>query len=317
MEVQEYFQGARLKEYLQAYTPFESRRELRKLVDRGLVKVNGLVRPLSFELRAGDRIKVGNPEKEKSRQTPSPEICESGEKIVVLNKPSGQNLGTPVNGFVPELSKWPELKKKWPFTLDSEQGKTGSKVYPLYPVPEEASGVTILVNDESTVRKLRKKMGTETCSLHGTAIVDGQLHDEREISEPVTRSSVETNKKEVDPSGRSSCTRFIPEEQHRNFSFVGIRPQSVVNHQERVHLNWIHHPLSVDRKYGYREELLLSEFKKNYREKPLQEEKPLISRLSLHWESFSLSADGFEEISVDVSQPEDMEIAMKQIRKYA
>lgn len=319
MEVQEYFQGNRLRDYLQAFTPFESKRKLQKLVDRGLVKVNGLVRPLSFQLRAGDKIEIGEGEKpDPESKHPDPEILEVRTDVVVLNKYPGQDFGTPANGYLPDLEEWPHLREEWPFPLASDDDvDQATKVYPVYPVPAGASGIVVLVEDKEKMRSLRKQMGTDEGTLKGWAIVDGQLHDSRQISEPITRSTVRTDQKEVDPSGRSSSTKFVPDEQHRTFSFIHVLPESVVNHQERVHLHWIHHPLSVDSVYGYREELLLSEFKDDYRKKPLQKETPLLSRISLHWRELSMSLEEQEDISVEIPIPEDMQIAAKQIRKYA
>lgn len=69
--------------------------------------------------------------------------------------------------------------------------------------------------------------------------------------------------------------------------------QNGKDHQIRVHLTHIGHPLAVDPIYGSSAGLLLSQFKRGYRPKPDEDERPLINRLTLRGEvAASESLDG-------------------------
>ena len=97
-----------------------------------------------------------------------------------------------------------------------------------------------------------------------------------------------------------------------------LRPLTGRMHQIRVHLSAIGHPLAVDCVYGGAEALYLSDFKPDYRRKESREERPLISRLSLHASRLRLKhpASGCE-IRVEAPPPGDFAASLKQLAKYA
>ena len=94
-------------------------------------------------------------------------------------------------------------------------------------------------------------------------------------------------------------------------------------HQIRVHLREIGFPLAVDRVYGRRNVLRLSDIKRGYRRKPGQVEPALIDRLTLHAlriefpDPASAPRAGQDpgRIRVESPVPRDLERALKQLAK--
>ncbi len=313
LEVESYFDNVPLQEFLHAYVPTESDRYLKKLVDRGLVKVNGQTRPLNFRVKAGDRVEVGQPEREPSEPTyPDPETIWHDEQVAVVEKYPGQKIGTEVAGTVPVNQKLPdEFLASFPLPPNRA-------VYPLFSVPIYASGLVVLVGNESRRNELREQLGTPDCRVVGEAVLDGRMSEERIVEEALIRSSRDPGIRVVDQEGEKKAkTEIRPVEKFRKFTHAEIVPRTAVDHQVRAHSKYIHHPLSVDPEYGYREELMLSEFKEDYREKPFQEERPLIQRLTLHWSEATFPVETeTEPVSLSSERPEDMEITLKQLQNH-
>jgi 23S rRNA pseudouridine955/2504/2580 synthase/23S rRNA pseudouridine1911/1915/1917 synthase len=120
----------------------------------------------------------------------------------------------------------------------------------------------------------------------------------------------------VSKKGKESVTEFSVLESLGNFSLVEASPLTGRTHQIRVHLHAIGHPLAVDPVYGTRKELYLSEIKRKFKHTKDIEEKPLVSRCTLH--SFSLTFPhpvSGNMITVEADLPKDMNALLSQLRK--
>ncbi|HNX59782.1 MAG TPA: RluA family pseudouridine synthase, partial [Spirochaetota bacterium] len=100
------------------------------------------------------------------------------------------------------------------------------------------------------------------------------------------------------------------------FSIVEAKLITGRTHQIRVHFAAIGFPLAVDPMYGKREKLFLSEIKKSINLGKDEEERPLLSRTSLHsWRlSIPHPATG-ELIKVEAEIPKDLNAVINQLRK--
>ena len=75
--------------------------------------------------------------------------------------------------------------------------------------------------------------------------------------------------------------------------------------------------LAIDDEYGSSDPIMLSSFKRKYKEKAGTPEKPLINRLTLHASELTLTLPGKKEkMTFNAPLPKDFEITLKQMRKY-
>ncbi len=87
-------------------------------------------------------------------------------------------------------------------------------------------------------------------------------------------------------------------------------------HQVRVHLQSADYPLAVDPVYGGGEHVLLSEFKSDYRASSRHEERPLLSRLSLHIAQITFVDPATSETTKVCSErPKDIRAALTQLAR--
>lgn len=115
------------------------------------------------------------------------------------------------------------------------------------------------------------------------ALADGQLEDEGAIDEPLALFYTRPGTMKVYRKGKPSSTTFKTLERYEWFNVLEVTLHTGRMHQIRVHLAFIGHPLFIDPVYGRRPNHL-SEWKgRKYRiGKKSHEERPLMSRLSLH-----------------------------------
>ena len=97
---------------------------------------------------------------------------------------------------------------------------------------------------------------------------------------------------------------------------VKAQPRTGRTHQIRVHLASLGHPLAVDPLYGGSERIMLSEIKSGYRPKKGRQEKPLISRLTLHAKSIRLTGLDGQEQFIEADYPKDFRILLSKMEKW-
>jgi 23S rRNA-/tRNA-specific pseudouridylate synthase len=104
-------------------------------------------------------------------------------------------------------------------------------------------------------------------------------------------------------------------ERFKGFTYAEAQPMTGRQHQIRVHCRAVGLPLAVDPLYGNRTELLLSQFKRKFKDYG-RDEKPLIDRLTLHAEQLTVAHPGTgESITFRAELPKDMRALLTQLRK--
>jgi 23S rRNA-/tRNA-specific pseudouridylate synthase len=81
-------------------------------------------------------------------------------------------------------------------------------------------------------------------------------------------------------------------------------------------MQYLGHPLIVDKLYGNREEFFLSEIKHKYRYGKDEDELPLISRQTLHSHQIQLTKPSTnEQLILNASLPKDLKALRNQLAK--
>jgi 23S rRNA pseudouridine955/2504/2580 synthase/23S rRNA pseudouridine1911/1915/1917 synthase len=149
------------------------------------------------------------------------------------------------------------------------------------------------------------------------AVVRGRVaQDEGEVDRSIaqhTRGRMRLR----DRRGKPSQSSYRVLERFRSHTLVEVRPHTGRQHQVRLHMSAIGHPLAVDPLYGGAEALYLSEIKPGYRPKADRPEPPIIDRLTLHALGLELELPDGSPLVVEAPLPKDLERLLRSLRKYA
>ncbi len=170
------------------------------------------------------------------------------EKFVVFDKPSGM-LIHPQNRHT-EYSLIDELKAQ--FGMDANIA---------HRIDQETSGLVLCAKDKKSEVDIKMMFQERDMKKKYLAMVHGELKDELRIDAPLLRYDDEKSALvrmvvKVDPSGKESLTfvkplKYFP---HLNTTLVECSPHTGRQHQIRVHMFHVKHPIVGDPVYGQSEE---------------------------------------------------------------
>ncbi len=235
-----------------------------------------------------------------------PAILYEDESVIIVNKPAGI------------LSIPDRFKLDLPNIRDFL--KSGyEQVYTLHRLDRETSGLMLFARNEEAHRFLSQQFENGAIDKTYRAIVQGCIQDsEGLIDKKISRHPGIPGKMMVSAKGKASRTAFKVLERFRNYSYVEIQLLTGRTHQIRVHFESIGHPLAVDPLYARKSEFFLSEIKgKKYKKPGNREERPLISRCTLHAEKLSFRHPLKKEMMSFIAEtPKDFNALLKQLQKW-
>lgn len=122
----------------------------------------------------------------------------------------------------------------------------------------------------------------------------------------------------INKQGKYALTLYQVTDTFKAFSLVEANIKTGRTHQVRIHLSSIGHPLAVDPVYGKRDALYLSEIKlRNFRTAKLEEERPIMSRLTLHALRLGLEhPETGARVEVESPLPKDFKALLNQLDKW-
>jgi 23S rRNA pseudouridine1911/1915/1917 synthase len=270
----------RIDQYLVDRVPHLSRNGVQKLIEAGLVKVNGRVIKASYKPRDDDRIEMVAPPEPISELIPEPiplDIVYEDEHFLALNKQAdlmvhparGVWHGTLVNGLVYHGQKWSSVNGNWrPGILHRlDRNTTGIM---LVAKSDEAHWRMARQFENRTIRK------TYVAVIHGVPqllgdVIDLPIGRDRHVREKQAVRKVENGGKEAVTKyevqekfeGAPAATAKLIDssfEKDRHFAappagkfaFVKLSPKTGRTHQLRVHMSAIGFPMVGDTMYGGR-----------------------------------------------------------------
>ena len=188
-----------------------------------------------------------------------------------------------------------------------------SKLWAVHTIDPDTTGIVLFA--KSTESHAFLSLQFEQGSVHTTycTLLNGVVRDDEGIIDrPI---HIEGSNAYIDPLGNPAETRFRVIERFKSFTLAEAEPKTGLRHQLRVHFRAIGHPLAIAPKHGGRRSLFLSEFKKRY--KSTGEERPLMSRLSLHAGRITFTDPATQQrVTVESPLPDDFEVTLKQLRKH-
>ena len=193
-------------------------------------------------------------------------------------------------------------------------------IYPLHRLDKETSGVMVYAKTESSHKELSRQFENREIRKEYLTILEGSPeNDEETIDTFLAPSLYEKDKMIVLPKkGKRAITTYRILERFKHFSFGSITINTGRQHQIRVHMKHIGHPLAVDAKYGNRKSLYAFDIKTNkFNKKENKPPKPLISRHSLHAYKITIRHPvNKEKIEFKAELPKDMRATLNQLRKW-
>ena len=127
-------------------------------------------------------------------------------------------------------------------------------------IDQETSGLVLSANNKGSERILKMKFENREMSKRYTALVHGHVSRETYIDEPLLRaqddSALVRMVVKVHETGKASQTNIIPIEYfpELDMTLVEAHPRTGRQHQIRVHLFHVKHPIVGDPIYGQKEE---------------------------------------------------------------
>ncbi len=183
---------------------------------------------------------------------------------------------------------------------------------------KETSGVLIFARTLEAQRRLVRQWEDRAVEKVYLALVSGYVAGDGEIDLPLDLEKVGDKVRVARRRGKTALTRYRVLEHLPGNTLLECRPVTGRTHQIRVHLAAIGHPLTVDPTYGGGEALLLSHYKHRYHLNRRGEERPLISRVTLH--AFQLAFDHpstGQRLRLEAPLPKDYRAALTQLRRLA
>lgn len=195
----------------------------------------------------------------------------------------------------------------------------GAKPLLVHRIDADTSGVIVLALTADCQKALAEQFRTHTVLKEYWALVRGTpLNESGSVDLPIGADPHNKNRMVIRGVDAKKCrTKWVVAERFKGVTLLKVYPVTGRRHQIRVHLKAMGYPLAVDPYYGGAT-LLLSEFKKNYKLGKLQEERPLMERLTLHARSLKLNNPlNNQEIIVTAELPKDFRSSLTALAKWA
>ena len=232
-------------------------------------------------------------------------IIYEDEDILVLDKASGELT-------IPDRFK-PEQFNLYNYL----EGKYG-KIFTVHRLDRETSGLLVFAKTEAAHKSLSQQFEDRTVEKIYKVLVEGVMYDmEGSIDKPIAKHPSKAGQMTVSSKGKPSLTLYKVVEHFKNYTLAEADIKTGRTHQIRVHFKSIGYPLAVDSVYGRSDVFLLSKVKKKYNFGKEEEERPMMSRTSLHAARLVLDHPvSGKRMTFESELPKDFGAVVKQLQKW-
>ncbi|MCL1983551.1 MAG: RluA family pseudouridine synthase [Clostridiales bacterium] len=244
--------GERADVFLSASLEDLSRSYVQKLIEAGMMTVNGEVcRSKKYRVAAGDRIRLELPAVTEAEAAPEDipiEIVYEDNELLLIDKPKGMvvhpapgnETGTLVNAVLFHCKG----------RLSSINGKARPGI--VHRIDKDTSGLIVVAKSDFAHRSLASQLESHTMTRAYDAIVYNNFaSDDGIVDAPIGRDPRNRLRQAVtDVNSRSAVTRYRVVERFGRFTHVEARLETGRTHQIRVHMAYIQHPVLGDMLYG-------------------------------------------------------------------
>ena len=243
--------GTRIDVFLAENMEDLSRSGVQKLIDEGLITLNGGKTKANYKLREKDIIDVTVPEAKEVEILPEDiplDILYEDEDVIVVNKPQGMVVhpapghfsGTLVNALMFHCG-------------DELSGINGEKRPGIvHRIDKDTSGVLMIAKNDMAHQSLAAQLAEHSITRKYNAVVyNGFNEDEGTVDQPIGRNPQDRKKMAVTQKhSRHAVTHYRVIERMEKFTLIEAQLETGRTHQIRVHMTHIGHPLLGDPVYG-------------------------------------------------------------------
>ncbi len=236
----------------------ESRSYITRIIDGGLVTVNGRKASKNYKLAPLDKVLIYVPEPEPCDVCPEDiplDIIYEDVDIIVINKPQGM-IVHPASGIYTGT-----LVNALMYHCKNSLSGIGGVIRPgiVHRIDKDTSGLLVVAKNDEAHLCLSEQLKTHTVSRVYHAIAVGNFkNDSGTVDKPIGRHPNDRKKMAVitDPSARArdAVTHYEVIERFAlptgHFTYIKCKLETGRTHQIRVHMSAIGHPLVGDTVYG-------------------------------------------------------------------
>ena len=234
-------------------------------------------------------------------------ILHEDESLIVINKPADWSS-------VPD--RFDESKKNIYKSLQDYR----EEIYMVHRLDRDTSGTMVIAKTAAAHKFLNDQFEHRKVGKIYHAFVDGcPIEEHFTIDESIAYSSTRRGEVYISKSGKESSTKFKLIARWKTFSLLECVPLTGRLHQIRIHLKHAGYSLMVDAKYGSRDAFKISEIKnrKKFNIKKDTEERPLISRQTLHAHSLTfVHPESKKKMTFEAEYPKDLRALKNQLNKW-
>lgn len=286
--------GERLDVFLARRCQELSRSQARRLIEGGLVSLNGQPAKPSQPVAQGDQVIVRIPPAPRPELLPEAiplTIVYEDEDIIVVDKPAGLTVhpapghprGTLVNALL---------------ALNPGLAGIGDKLRPgiVHRLDKETSGLLVVAKSQRAHRSLSQQLKDREVKKTYLALVQGQPQPPQGIIDaPIGRHPRLRKRMAIVEGGRPAQTGYRTREIIGDYALLEVEPITGRTHQVRVHLASRGHPVVGDATYGKR--------------------SPYVGRQFLHaWRLAFRLPSSQRDIELESPLPPDLREALQKMR---